>query len=153
MILQSIPGIGLLTAPTVAGSVRAEPGAKPAPPVGDREPTEAEMLTALRFAVHGDADALNVDNAVSGYSVAIDGFEKIGCVRAVEKPGHVCDYIVSASFDFRSNEGTLAGDRHARAVQGLYEAFVGMSNAPKSEAGSGRFVYAPSKKRWVYLKK
>jgi hypothetical protein len=117
-------------------------------PPQNREPTAEEMRTAIEYSLHGDEDSLKVDNSLSGVTASIDHFEKLNCEPHKTRPGYFCDYILSANVQFRSNEGSEAGRKHAEGVQLMYEMFKGKSNAPDAVVSS-RFLYVKSKNRWM----
>lgn len=45
-------------------------------PPQNREPTEEEMLNAVKYSIHGDDNSLEFNNSLSGVSITIDHFKK-----------------------------------------------------------------------------
>lgn len=125
---------------------------KPTGPPDSREPTVDEMQAAFEAALHGDAASLEVNNSIAGISVAVTGFEKLACTKVTGKPGYVCDFLFETDTLYRSNEGSEAGERHAAAVQQLFDFLGSMSNTPSHASSSGRFVYVKGRDSWVMLK-
>lgn len=121
-----------------------------AAPVG-REPTEAEMRSAVEYALQGNKDAREINAGPSGAKIRIEQFQKLDCVRATSKPGYVCDYMASVDMRFHSNEGTAAGNAHADAVNTLLGWVMNQAGGNVPTAQQGRFLYVESLKRWVKL--
>src|SRR5690606_29142358 len=67
------------------------------------------------------------------------------------RAGYVCDYIVELDTQFYSNEGTADGQRHAEAVQTLFGWLQNAHSQPGPQTSSGRFLYVPSRKRWMKM--
>lgn len=128
--------------------VRA-PVVKAAP--GGREPTEAEMRSAVEYALQGNQDAREINAGLSGAKIRLEQFQKLDCVRATGKPGYACDYTASVDMRFHSNEGTAAGNAHADAVNTLFGWMVKSAGGNVPTAQQGRFLYVESLKRWVKL--
>lgn len=125
--------------------------ALPTAPPQNREPTEAEMREALEYSLHGDGNAFKVDNPLNGITTRITGVEKLGCSPAHARAGYVCDYIVELDTQFYSNEGTADGHRHAEAVQTLFGWLQNAHSQPGPQTSSGRFLYVPSRNRWMKM--
>jgi hypothetical protein len=116
-----------------------------------REPSEDEMRQAVEYALHGDGEALEINNPLNGAKVSITSFDKLACVNALGRPGYTCDYTVSTGMVFHSNDGTTNGRKHAQAVNDFMGYLEGMTNAPKETAVTARFLYVKSKGHWVRL--
>lgn len=139
---------------TRSAAPSSQPVAVEEVPVGspeNREPTADEMRQAVQYALHGDGDALEINNPVNGARVLITSFDKLACVNALGRPGYTCDYSMSMEMTFHSNDGTSDGRKHAEAVGEVWNYLNEMTNAPKETAGTARFLYVKSKKRWVRL--
>ncbi|PXX13934.1 hypothetical protein [Nitrosomonas ureae] len=113
------------------------------------EPTEEQMKEAILQAMQNEGgvrsnNSVSVNNPLSGASVTINSFKKLGCEKAMSKPGYNCDYEVSAGINFHSNEGSAAGDNHAAGVNALFGMFL-----PKDRISTGtkRFVQYDSQWR------
>lgn len=123
-----------------------------AQPVSAAEPTAAEMKEALLQMMqnHGGSrsgsDSISVDNSISGASIYIKHFEKIGCEKASNRPGYYCDYEVSTGMNFHSNEGTAAGDRHAAGLNVLLNALM-----PQNQISSETRRFVRSNSGWKVL--
>lgn len=149
------PGVGIGDCRGFSLARSAVPSSQPSstvagPPQG-REPTEEEMRAAVEYSLHGDAESLEINNPLNGASASIDQLEKLNCEPHKGKPGYFCDYILSVSLQFHSNEGTVDGNKHADAVQKLYDWLNGGSNAREAIVSS-RFLYVKSKNRWMRFK-
>lgn len=98
------------------------------------EPTEKEMLMALHDRMGGFYDEASgsaiVQNPINGMEMVIDEFEKHQCRVSTTSTGYVCTYSIRVGVNFFSNEGTRAGDDHARAVNMLFGWMSGGANQP-----------------------
>jgi hypothetical protein len=137
----------------------ADDGTRPrteAPSLPGQEPTETEMRGALELelAEKGNASRtpgeFRTENALSGMSVQLQDFEKLGCARAQGRAGFQCDYMVRMGMKMYSTEGSAAGDAHAEAVNNLMEMITGGQSASAQQNASARFVRARG--RWVVLR-
>lgn len=123
-----------------------------AQPVLAAEPTAAEMKDALLQTMQNQGgsrsgdDSVSVDNSISGASIYIKHFEKIGCEKASNRPGYYCDYEISAGMDFHSNEGTAAGDRHAAGINALFNALM-----PQNQISNETRRFVRSNSGWKVL--
>lgn len=119
------------------------------------EPTEDEMRAAAEWAYAnagtgtGEAGELRIDNPLSGVTASFKDFEKLSCTPAINKPGFVCDYMVTASMSFHSNMGSAGGDAHAKAVDDLIHFFSGGRTRGMRQAVTARFIQ--SKGKWMML--
>lgn len=88
------------------------------------EPTTAEMRSAyegvleFQFKRNAKGDFI-VENSLNGMAIRIKSFDKLACKAEEEAPSYVCTFRVAASMGAFSNEGSVAGDRHAAAVTAL----------------------------------
>lgn len=110
-----------------------------------------EIRSALEYALYGDGDAFRVDNPINGISGKITYVEKLGCVPARNRPGYLCDYLVEVDTQFHSNEGTVAGQNHAQAVQALFGWLQNTYAPPGPQTSTGRFLYVESRQRWMRM--
>lgn len=117
------------------------------------EPTATEMKEALLQTMQNQGgsrsgdDSVSVDNSISGASIYIKHFEKIGCEKASNRPGYYCDYEISAGMNFHSNEGTAAGDRHAAGINALFSALM-----PQNQVSTETRRFVRSSLGWKVLK-
>ncbi|QSA95654.1 hypothetical protein [Methylococcus sp. EFPC2] len=88
------------------------------------EPSESEMKSAIertmvqRGGTQGAPGEVVVENALSGVSLKIVDFEKLGCSPA-QGAGYFCTYQITTKANFYSNEGTRAGNNHAAGANAL----------------------------------
>lgn len=127
-----------------------QPVSAPAGNPGSREPTAEEMRSALEFALHGNAESLEIDNPINGMTMKITSFEKLGCSRAVGRPGYNCEYLIDVSTQLHSNEGSAAGAQNTNAWQKVLDGMMDASNA-RNRTNSGRFLYVEGRERWMKL--
>lgn len=119
------------------------------------EPTEDEMRAAAERAYAnagtgtGKPGELRIDNPLSGVSVSFKDFEKLSCAPAVNKPGFVCDYMVTTSMGFHSNMGSAGGDAHAKAVGDLMSFLNGGRTREMRQAVTDSIIQ--SKGEWMML--
>lgn len=157
--VASNPSTGEKKAPaSSAVAPESKPTAEEKPAAASKatnaEPTEEEMKQAIiNSAVNQGGEktsggAVAMNNAISGASMNIDDFEKIGCAPANYGVGYICTYNIRASLSFHSNQGTAAGDRHAQAVNTLARLLGG--GRPKTTTTTSRFVR--TKNGWLVTK-
>lgn len=121
-------------------------------PVFSAEPTEDEMKEAILQAMQNrggsrsDTNSISLNNPISGASVSITEFKKIGCEKATNRPGYYCDYEISAGMKFYSNEGTRAGDNHAAGVNALMGMFM-----PQNTISTQTRRFVKSGSQWKVL--
>lgn len=108
----------------------------------DKEPTEAEMKQAVERNIQ-------IDNPLNGMTVQISDLKKIACADAKDKPGYICDYTMTASMSFHSNEGTSGGQQHANAVNQLMMMLNGGRPMVETTAATSRFVKSDG--QWMRL--
>jgi len=114
------------------------------------EPTEREMLAAhqARFGsfLNEATGGAIVQNPINGIEMDIGHFEKHECRISTTSTGYSCTYSVRVDIGFFSNEGTSAGNDHARAVQSLFDLLSGGTTRPPS-LNENRFFLSGD--RWL----
>lgn len=114
---------------------------------GEIGPSQAQMRAAIERGRasragggQGPNKELRLENGVSGMSVQIHNFEKLGCERARGRPGYVCDYSITQGMQMYAPDRTAAGSAHADAVNKMMEVLTGGVSRSAKTNGSARFV-------------
>lgn len=112
------------------------------------EPSEQQMLEALLRQIVG-ADAANreliIENSLNRISVKISDFEKLECVISRKEVGYSCSYAIRTEVSFFSNEGNEAGERHAEALNTLFNS---LRNA-QPERSFERRTFSMQDETWI----
>lgn len=116
------------------------------------EPSEKDMQEALersmeqRGASRRAPGEVVTENAISGMSFTITQFEKLGCEPANSGPGYVCTYGYSGKMKVYSNEGTVAGNRHAQGANTLLQILQG---GREETGGTATRRFLKGKHGWI----
>ena len=120
------------------------------------EPSEYDMQSAIERTIiqNGAKSGVNgeviIENAMSGISMKITAFEKLGCSQAEQGAGYFCSYQITTKTSLYSNEGSASGDKHATSANAFFGALLGGANGI-TENATRRFI--KSKNGWIVTEK